>query len=171
MPRRSGQAKGDRSALTSDPKAPKVSGPQPGSPNSFAPPQCFLSHSHHDKSFAYLLERVLGEHAVEAWYAPRRIRGSQQWHDEIGEALSRCNWFLLVLSPPATRSIWGKRELLYALNRASLRTSIVPIMYRNCDYARLSWTLDSIQMVDFRKGRESGFRDLLRIWNIEYRGR
>jgi hypothetical protein len=39
------------------------------------------------------------------------IRGAQQWHDEIGTALKRCDWFLLVLSPQSVRSMWVKHEL------------------------------------------------------------
>jgi TIR domain len=84
--------------------------------------------------------------------------------------LARCDFFVLVLSPAAVRSIWVKRELLYALNDRRYEERIVPILYRACDYSRLSWTLGGLQMVDFRARYKGGCIDLLRIWGIGYVG-
>jgi hypothetical protein len=92
------------------------------------------------------------------------IVGARQWHDEIGAALERCDWFALVLSPSSVRSEWVKHELLYALGEARYRRRIVPILYRPCQITRLSWTLHSFQHVDFTKGFELGYAALLRVW-------
>ena len=88
---------------------------------------------------------------------------------EIGEALARCDWFLVVLSPQATRSKWVKRELLYALRSSRYEGRIVPIRLRACDPALLSWTLEDFQAVDFTQDFDNGCRSLLRIWGLGYK--
>ena len=91
------------------------------------------------------------------------------WHDEIGSALRRCDWFVLVLSPGAVASLWVKRELLYSLQESRFEGRIVPLLNEPCPYDELSWTLASMQTVDFTHGFDSGCRGLLRIWGIGYR--
>jgi len=62
------------------------------------PRETFLSHSSKDRRFAMRLATMLRDHGMPVWYAPTEIIGAQQWHDEIGSALARCDWFVLVLS-------------------------------------------------------------------------
>jgi hypothetical protein len=139
----------------------------PRSPAS--PREVFLSHSSRDRQFVLRLTRVLRQHKVRYWYSATHIAGAKQWHDEIGRALARCNWFLLVLTPDAVRSAWVKRELLYALNDGRYNERIIPLLRKPCDYSRLSWTLPHLQLVDFTASFELGCRQLLRVWNIEFR--
>jgi hypothetical protein len=56
---------------------------------------------------------AIGESHLEA-SALVLVDRAQQWHDEIGAALRRCDWFVLVLSPHTVESIWVKRELLFS---------------------------------------------------------
>jgi hypothetical protein len=135
------------------------------------PRHCFLSHSHYNEAFVDKLADVLARHRIEAWYSPRKLKGGQQWHDEIGKALSeRCNWFLVVLSPSAVKSRWVKHELVYALNNAPFKHGrITPLLTRTCEWRKLSFTLGGIQWVDFRKSFEAGCRALLKSWKIEFR--
>src|SRR2546427_6055271 len=104
------------------------------------PVELFLSHSDHDRTFVSRLAAVLRGHTVAVWYSRTSLKGAQQWHDEIGRALQRCDWFAVVLSPHSIRAKWVKRELLYALQDDRYESHIVPIMYRNCEYTDLSWT-------------------------------
>ena len=134
------------------------------------PREVFLSHVSSDRRFASRLADELSRHRVLHWYSQRTIQGAQQWHDEIGKALARCDWFLIVLSPPAVRSAWVKRELLYALQRRRYRNRIAPLLHRRCKYEQLSWTLDSIQQIDFTNDFERGCRDLLGLWGISHLG-
>lgn len=131
------------------------------------PAEVFLSHSSNDAEFTRNLNAVFEQHGVSTWYSEEQIRGGQQWHDEIGAALGRCDWFVLVLSPSAVDSKWVKRELLYALGEDRLEGKITPLLYRNCAYKELSWTLPQIQMVDFTRDFREACADLLRIWDIE----
>ena len=68
------------------------------------PREAFLSHCSADKAVADQLVEVLRRHGVPVWYSATNILGAQQWHDEIGRALQRCDWFLLLLSPRALNS-------------------------------------------------------------------
>jgi hypothetical protein len=139
-------------------------------PKAARPREIFISHSARDRRFVKKLIRVLGEHGLRSWYSEAHILGAQQWHDEIGHALARCDWFLLVLSPHAVTSKWVKRELLYALQDDRYLDRIVPVMRKPCDYSDLSWTLSSFQVVNFTEDFETGARDLLRIWGLGRRG-
>ncbi len=100
------------------------------------------------------------------WYSETQIVGAQQWHDEIGKGLERCDWFLLILSPSAVRSTWVKRELLFALENAHFNQRIIPVIYRPCEIKKLSWTLSSMQQVDFTGDYATGLTELLRIWGM-----
>ena len=63
---------------------------------------------------------------------------------------------------------WVKREFVYALQQRRYRNRIVPLLYKTCDSQKLSWTLSSLQYVEFRKDFHQGCRDLLALWKIGY---
>lgn len=132
------------------------------------PKEAFLSHSSKDHEFTERLACAVRAHGIPIWYSEANIVGAQQWHDEIGMALNRCDWFLLALSPASTESIWVKRELLFALQQKRLESRIVPILLQPCAWETLSWTLPSSQFVDFTGSFEAGCRNLLRVWGIGY---
>ena len=74
--------------------------------------EVFLSHASQDTAFTRGLAKVLAAHRVQTFWSKAHIRGAQQWHDEIGAALKRCRWFVVVLSPDSVRSRWVKHELV-----------------------------------------------------------
>lgn len=133
------------------------------------PEEIFLSHSSRDRKFADRLAETLRRHGIPVWYSRTNIIGGQKWHDEIGAALKRCDWLVVVLSPNSVNSVWVKRELLYALQQAHFQDKIVPIILAPCTYDRLSWTLSALEVVDFTRSFEEGCRDLLRVWGIGLR--
>lgn len=132
------------------------------------PTEAFLSHSDKDRAFVTKLAGVLLRRGVRFFYSRKHLKGAQQWHDEIGEALARCDWFLLVLSPAAVRSEWVKRELLYALQSDRYRDRIAPLLHRDCDSERLSWTLSGFQLIDFTAGFDEGCGQLFRCWGMRH---
>jgi hypothetical protein len=132
------------------------------------PAEVFLSHATPDRSFADRVASVLRGHGLPVWYSVTNLVGAQQWHDEIGKALDRCDWFTVVLSPAALKSKWVDRELVFALNQDRYVNKIVPLMFQACEVQRLSWVLPSLQTVDFTKDFRDGCRDLLRIWGLGY---
>ena len=132
------------------------------------PREVFLSHSSRDRKFADKLSDTLRRHGISVWYSDTNIIGAQQWHDEIGKALSRCDWFLLVLSPAALKSRWVKRELFFALEDSRYDNRIVPLMFRKCDLRKLSWTLSGMEQVDCSTSHQDGFTELLRVWGKKF---
>lgn len=132
------------------------------------PKEVFISHAHQDRAFVRKLTRLLQRHRIKFWFSPKHIVGAQQWHDEIGKALERCDWFLVVLSPNAVKSKWVGHEYFYAFNDDSRQgKKIVPVLYKNCQWKRLSWTLRKFQWVDFRQNYSLACSELLKTWGIK----
>ena len=134
-----------------------------------APTEVFISHSSKNASFVSRLNAVLATHKLKSFVSKSDIRGAQQWHDEIGTALKRCDWFLLVLSPQSVSSTWVKHELVYALRASQYKGRIIPILYKQCDKDALSWTLSAIEWIDFRGEFDEACGQLLRIWALKYK--
>jgi hypothetical protein len=132
------------------------------------PSELFLSHSDQDREFATAVAEALRQRGIPVWFSRTNILGAQQWHDEIGAALQRCDWFAVILSPNSIASMWVKRELLYALQQNRFENKIVPMLYQPCNADQLSWTLSIFQAIDFTGAFDDGCRQLLRIWGIGY---
>lgn len=132
------------------------------------PQEVFLSHSSADRALADQVARTLRSRGIPVWYSATNILGAQQWHDEIGAALRRCDWFLVLLTPEAVQSLWVKRELCYALQQRRYLDRITPVLAKDCDFEQLSWTLSALQMIDFRRDIDIGLRELLRVWGVGY---
>jgi hypothetical protein len=132
------------------------------------PKEVFLSHSSSDRTFVSRLADVIGRHGVPYWYSRTNILGAQQWHDQIGHALERCDWFTVILSPRSVESLWVKRELLFALQQNRFENKILPVLLELCDHNKLSWTLSLFQVVDFSEEFDRGCRDMLRMWGMGY---
>jgi hypothetical protein len=133
------------------------------------PQEVFLSHASADRDFADRVAEVLRRHGIPVWYSPTNILGAQQWHDEIGAALKRCDWFVVLLSASAVQSFWVKRELSYVLQQRRYVDRITPVLLHPCDYEQLSWTLSALQFVTFSPEFDEGCRHLLRVWGIGYK--
>ncbi len=132
------------------------------------PKEIFLSHSSNNRLVATSVADTLRNHGVPVWFSPTNIMTAQQWQDEIGKALRRCDWFMVLLSNAAVNSKWVKLELGYALNHSQYDNHIVPVKIENCDYERLSWTLGVFQMADLTNNREEAFSQILRTWGLGF---
>jgi hypothetical protein len=133
------------------------------------PVEIFLSHATADRPFTDKSARTLRKHGLSVWYSRTHLVGAQQWHDEIGRALRRCDWFVVVLSKDAIQSKWVKRELMYALRSERLVAGIVPLLYRRCEVEKLSWVLPTYQIADFSRSRRAGYEQLMRIWGMSFK--
>jgi hypothetical protein len=126
--------------------------------------EVFISHSSKNAAFAKRLVQLLNTNSIPSFYSKTSIQGAKQWHDEIGAALGRCKWFLLILSPDSVTSRWVKHELLFALDQERYQDRIIPVIYRKCDQAKLSWTLSSFESIDFRKSFAVASAELLKVF-------
>ncbi len=132
------------------------------------PREAFLSHASSDRRIADRISKVLAKHGIAFWYSRTNILGAQQWHDEIGIALERCDTFIVLLSPASVRSRWVRHELMYALRESQYANRITPLLVKPCDPSQLSWTLPGFQIVDFTRDFNIGCRDLLRSWGMKF---
>jgi hypothetical protein len=133
--------------------------------------EVFLSHASQDHAKVRRPRNWLTGNGVPVWFSPHHIRGAQQWQDEIGQALARCTWFMVLLTPHAVKSMWVKRELSYALIEQRYQDRIIPLPFKKCDLGALSWTLPQFQLIDFTKGYQKAIDQLLRIWKKRRKGR
>lgn len=132
-------------------------------------PELFLSHASPDHGFVERLAGALDEANISCFYGKRPIASALQWHDELGEALANSNWFVLVLTPSAVRSVWVKRELLFALQAIGYKDRVVPLLVKNCEASKLSWTLSSFEHIDFERRFKSGCEELIRLIRLASR--
>jgi len=132
------------------------------------PKEVFLSHSSKNKKITEKIAETLRNHNIPVWYSETNIKGAQQWHDEIGKALRRCDWFIILLSDESISSKWVKMELGYALNHSQYDNHILPVTLTDCDYESLSWTLGVFQMADLSNNIEDGYRDVLGAWGYGF---
>ena len=132
------------------------------------PKEMFLSHSSSNLDTAEMVAGTLRNHGVTVWFSPTEILSAQQWHDEIGKALRRCDWFMVLLSKAAVQSHWVKNELVYALRHNQYNDHILPVIIEDCDYEALSWTLGNFQMVDLTFDQEQAFAQILRRWGVGF---
>ena len=132
------------------------------------PKEVFLSHSSRNLKKATKVAETLRNHGVPVWFSPSNIKTAQQWHDEIGRALRRCDWFLVLLSNSSIKSKWVKMELSYALNHSQYDDHIVPVKIDACDHEDLSWTLDVFQMAHLSGSKHDGYTQILNGWGLGF---
>jgi hypothetical protein len=130
------------------------------------PTELFISHSSKNRRFVRKMAAVLRDHGVPVWHSEVNIQGAQQWHDEIGEALDRCDWFVVVGSPPAITSEWVRHETVYAIQDPRYKHHVIPIMYKLCELKKIAWPLQNMQYIDFRANHREAYRKLLKLWGI-----
>ena len=132
------------------------------------PKEVFLSHSSENKEVTKKIAETLRNHNIPVWHSDTNIKGAQQWHDEIGRALRRCDWFVVLLTSDAIDSKWVKMELGYALNHSQYDEHILPVLLEDCDFESLSWTLGFFQMANFTGTPEDGYQEILGTWGFGF---
>jgi hypothetical protein len=132
------------------------------------PKEVFLSHSSNNTPVAKSVGETLRSHGVPVWFSLTNIMTAQQWQDEIGKALRRCDWFMVLLSNDSVNSKWVRLELQYALNHSQYDNHIIPVKIEFCEYEELSWTLGVFQMVDLSNSKEEAFSQILRSWGLGF---
>ena len=95
---------------------------RPKRARSILPREAFLSHSSKDRKMAQRVAATLRNHGVPIWYSETNLVGAQQWHDEIGKALERCDWFLIILRLVSHHSVTAGNTVRMGEARTSLRT-------------------------------------------------
>jgi hypothetical protein len=122
----------------------------------------FISHSSKDVDFIYSkVKAVLDEAGYHTWCSATDVRLAADWEQQIREALTQADWFLVVLSPDAVKSPWVQAETHWALEHMSGR--VIPIMARTCQPIDVHLRLGTLQYIDFRADVAGGQRVLLAL--------
>lgn len=85
----------------------------------------FLSYSHQNKVEAETICDVLKKAGREVWFDPSLAIG-EQYNITIAEAIQNCDCFVAVFSLSYFKSMYCKKELIYALEK--LHKKILPIV-------------------------------------------
>jgi hypothetical protein len=93
----------------------------------------FISHSNKDDSFCMKtvknLRKIFGNDAI-TYDKKGGLDGAEYWWRQIAQEISRCDTFILIVSPEAMNSIWVRHQFLLA--RAQNK-QIIPLLYRKCE--------------------------------------
>lgn len=113
----------------------------------------FVSHSNKDDSFCIRtvknLRKVFGKDAIN-YDKKGGLDGDESWWHQIVQEITRCDTFILILSPEAMNSIWVRHQFLLA--RAQNK-QIVPVLYRKCE----CWQeLKNIPTIQFHSAQTYG---------------
>lgn len=129
--------------------------------------EIFFSHSGENDAFAQALAARLRSADLKIWYFERHIRAAAEWNHEIGKALERCNWFLLLISPAALKSHWVYQEYTYAQSEKRFRGRIVPLIYQTAKLDARWWTLKNLQSIDCRGNLDTAVAQLTNLWRLK----
>ena len=132
----------------------------------------FVSHAAEDRAFAERVVKELKSRGFNPWLSSINLVGSDDWQRQIGRALARCDWFLLIGSRSCYGSKWVRRELAYAFDADRYNNRILPIVKNACSFRRLAWPLVGIQYVDLRSGArgfEAGIAEIVRLFRTRRR--
>ncbi len=103
---------------------------------------------------------------MAAWYSVSNLVGAQEWQDEIGLALRRCDRFLVLASRNASGSMWVRRETAFLLNQRRLLGRISVVVLDDSDPADVVWALDTVQHARLRGDFDATCAELLRTWGL-----
>ena len=120
-------------------------------------PTVFISYSHKDDAFAKRLIADLNAAGHACWIDTVKIKGGDEWIQSITEGINNSYAFVSLISPDANRSIWVRREVLWAEHK---KKRIVPVMARESE---LTIYLMERQVIGMHADYNSGPADLLSV--------
>jgi hypothetical protein len=110
----------------------------------------FISYSRADHARVSALLRILDQQGIPYWY-DQHIPGAADWHEMLEERISRCGFFMLMLSPAAAGSRYVRREVAFAdsLNKPILTVRLEPTELVH----GLGFTVGAYQMIEGQPDR------------------
>jgi hypothetical protein len=84
-----------------------------------SPLNVFLSYSKSDANYGATSQRLLFHRPNVRIFAPEMLSAGEDWQTKLKEELSKCDIFLLILTPNSFDSKWVLQELgaAWALNK------------------------------------------------------
>jgi len=121
----------------------------------------FISYSHQDKKFVSQLTNRLEKDGVQVLADTKIIGVGDNIAEKISDAISKTDYFIVILSKNSTSSNWVTFELSATiLNEISKQqTIILPVLIEDCE---IPFSLADRLFADFRFSFEQGYAGLLK---------
>lgn len=124
-----------------------------------APVSIFISYSRTDSKFVDRLEAGLKARGCDPWVDRSKLEGGDEWLKVIQQEIDRRRLCLVVISPEAIASKYVSLEYHHAYRREK---KIIPVYFKSIPDEEWPMVLENLQMVDFQKGYDQGFDELLK---------
>ena len=121
----------------------------------------FLSYSHSDKHIAQSVAAELQKNGIEVWYDKWEIKPGDSLIQKIfTEGLSKCDYFLILLSQNSLKSRWVQEELDSALvKKIEGVTRVIPILLEKIE---IPASIRSLLWIDLSINYNENIRLLLK---------
>ena len=114
-----------------------------------AAPKVFVSYSRHDRDITQRLVVDLTKAGAEVWVDVDGIQ-SGNFMQAIDQALMKCDWMVLILSPSALESTYVSQETYSALHRVQqgYMKGVIPVVVDTCQPGSIPPQWDVLQRYD-----------------------
>jgi NAD-dependent SIR2 family protein deacetylase len=121
----------------------------------------FISHSHQDKKFVNILSTRLIADGILVWTDEKELALGDNISEKINNAISKTDYFIVVLSKNSINSSWVSFELSATrLKEISKQKNIIlPVLIEDCE---IPFSLRDRLFSDFRFSFEEGYQKLLK---------
>lgn len=120
----------------------------------------FISYSMHDKKFVEKLSKDLQHDDVLIWRADNELPVGENISEKIKEAISKTDYFIVVLSKQSVSSKWVNFEISATLITEITKQQIIilPILIEDCE---IPFSLRDRLYADFRHSFQEGYNKLI----------
>lgn len=127
----------------------------------------FVSHSHKDEDLTQRLVIDLHQAGAEVWVDTAGLDHGN-FMQRIDEALARCQWLVLVLTPNAITSEYVKQEVYAALLRVNqgFMRAVIPMLAAPCSPGTIPPQWDALQRYDATQDYAGALSGLMRAMGL-----
>ncbi len=104
----------------------------------------FISHASTDRSYATRIADVLRQAGHSVW-TPQDILPGDNWASAVGDALTKADALVALISPAALASEAVTREWEFALGQERFKDRLIPVSIKSV--GELPWILGKLQML------------------------
>jgi 5'-deoxynucleotidase YfbR-like HD superfamily hydrolase len=126
----------------------------------------FLSHSTSDKRFVNKIGSLLQTHGISVWVDDKDILGGRGIVAALQDAVVKCDYLLVFLSPQSVDSGWVKKEwsTKLAIDMSKREFRVIPLVIKKCEIPPF---LRDIRHIDFTSNYERAVSQLLATLRVK----
>jgi TIR domain len=116
----------------------------------------FISYSSRDRGFVLKLASDLKDKGLTVWLDQWEVKPGERLRERINDAIARCNYLLVLLSPNSINSQWVRVELDSAMIREldSKQVVVIPTLFGDISDREIPPDLKGKHYLDFRDNKE-----------------